>query len=511
LRHRGPWLREGIEAIVEKEQPFMSEVNIDVSLGAQRKPVELRSPDQPFRIAVLGDFSGRANRAVKPAGPRLAGRRPMLIDPDNFEVVMESLQVGLQLPAGALRFAELDDFHPDQIYRNIPLFQTLRQTRKQLSDPETFRAAAPPPAPAQPAPTSGSLLDQIAGVSAAPEPAPTRKPSADAVLDDAIRRIVAPHLTPKPDPRQHELVAQVDAAAGELMREILGDPDFQALEAAWRSMFLLLQRIETGVDLKIYLIDVTREDLIEDVLGASDPHSTGLYRLLVDEAAGTPGETPWAVVAGNYTFTPGERECQALARIATIAREAGAPFLAAMHPRLMGCESIAATPDTDDWKTPVETGNMQAWQRLRAIPDACWLGLAMPRFLLRLPYGKATSSSDVFDFEEMPQPPAHESYLWGNPAIACACLLGEAFNRQGWDLRPGLVNRLDGVPIHSYKRGGESVITPPAEVWITERFAGRILDQGVIALASVKNGDAVQLVRLQSIAQPPRLLAGPWA
>jgi type VI secretion system protein ImpC len=478
----------------------MSEVNIDVSLGAQRKPKELRPSDQPFRIAVVGDFSGRANRAVKSAGPRLAGRKPILIDPDNFEEVMERLQVGLQLPAGPLQFAELDDFHPDQIYQNVPLFQTLRQTRKQLSDPDTFRSAAPPPVPTQPAPSSGSLLDQIAGVSAVPEPAPARKPSADAALDDAIRRIVAPHVTPKPDPRQDELVAQVDAAGGELMREILGHPDFQALEAAWRSIFFLLQRVETGVDLKIYLIDVSREELIDDVLGASDPHSSGLYRLLVDEAAGTPGEAPWAAVAGNYTFSPSERDCQALARIAAIARDAGAPFLAAMDPRLMGCESIAATPDTDDWKTPVEIGNRQAWQRLRAIPDACWLGLAMPRFLLRLPYGKATSSADLLDFEEMPQPPEHEAYLWGNPAIACACLLGEAFNRQGWDLRPGVVNRLDGVPIHSYKSRGESVITPPAEIWITERFAERILDQGIMALASVKNAAAVQLVRFQSIA-----------
>jgi type VI secretion system protein ImpC len=491
----------------------MSEVNIDVSLGAQRKPVALRSSGLPFRIAVLGDFSGRANRAIKPPGPRLAGCKPILIDPDNFEEVMENLQAGLQLPAGALRFAELDDFHPDRIYQNVALFQALRQTRKQLSNPETFRAAsarlhATPPPPAQPALSSGSLLDQIAGVSAAPEPAPARKPSADTILDEAIRRIVAPHLTPKPDPRQDELVAQIDAASGELMREILGDPDFQALEAAWRSIFLLLQRLETGVGLKIYVIDVSREELLADVLGASDPHSSGLYRLLVDEAAGTPGEAPWALVAGNYTFSPCDRDCQALARIAAVARDAGAPFLAAMHPRLMGCESIGATPDTDDWRATVETGNMEAWQSLRGLPDACWLGLAMPRFLLRLPYGKATSSTDLSGFEEMPQPPSHESYLWGNPAIVCACLLGDAFNRQGWEFGPGVANRLDGVPIHSYKRSGESVVTPPAETWITERFAERILDQGVMPLASVKNGDAVQLVRFQSIAHPARALAG---
>ena len=495
----------------------MPEMHIDVDPESRLDPAEPRSSDVPFRIAVLGDFSGRSNRPAAEAGSRLAGRKPIAIDPDNFEDVMRSLRVELKLPAGVLRFAELDDFHPDHIYQSVPLFQALRQTRKQLANPETFRAAtarlhaAPAPAPAQPALSSSSLLDQIAGIPAAAERAPARVPAADATLDDAIRRIVAPHLTPKPDPRQDELVAQVDAAAAELMRSILSDPEFQAVEAAWRSIFFLLQHLETGVDLKIELIDVSRDELLADVLGASDLTSCGLYRLLVDEAAGTPGEAPWAVVAGLYTFRPSGRDCDALARIGSISRHAGAPFLAAIDPRLMGCASIAETPDTDDWKAALDTESMQAWRRLRSVPDACWLGLAMPRFLLRLPYGKATSASEAFAFEEMPQPPSHEAYLWGNPSIACACLLGEAFTRQGWDLRPGAVNRLDGVPVHSYKRGGEILATPGAEIWITERFAERIHDQGVMALASVKNSDAVQLVRFQSIAQPARALAGPWS
>jgi type VI secretion system protein ImpC len=248
--------------------------------------------------------------------------------------------------------------------------------------------------------------------------------------------------------------------------------------------------------LHIELIDISQDELL--------PKQAELTKLL----AGLPvGESPWSVVAGLFTFSPEERDCALLARLGAIARQAGAPFIASIHPRLFGCESIAGTPDPDDWKTPLALENAQAWQRLRHAPDANWIGLAFPRFLLRLPYGKKTSPIESFDFEEMPHPPTHDSYLWGNPAIACAALLGESFNQQGWDMRPGSINRLDGLPVHSFATMDP---TPTAEIWMTERFAATILDAGVMPLASVKHSDAVLLVRFQSIAYSAQPLAGPW-
>ena len=474
----------------------MSSVHIDVGLGTESEPAIARSSDDAFRIALVGDFGGRANRRE----PRLH-RDPLLIDPDNFEAVMERLETGLELSAGgtplALRFRELDDFHPDRLYQTLPLFQTLRRTRAQLADPATFRAAAArlKPAPPPPAETaksfSGSLLDQI--VEQTPDPV-EQAPASEASWNDAIRRIVQPHLLPKPDPRQEELVALVDAATGEAMRSILNHPQFQALEAAWRSVFFLLQRVETGVELKLYLIDVTRDELLEAAL---------FRRPLTRDG--------WSAAACLHSFAPTENDCSALAGLASLAREAGGPLLAGIHPRLMGCESMAATPDPDDWKQPLDERCRQAWRQLRGHPDARWLGLSMPRMLLRLPYGRATSPAESFDFEEMPQPPAHEAYLWGSPAMACACLLGQAFNARGWQMHPGMRNQLDGLPLHTWRSAGEPRVTPPAETWIADRVAEGILEQGVMPLASSRNSDSILLVRWQSVADPPRPLAGPWA
>ena len=449
--------------------------------------------DHSFRIALAGTFSGRSTHSA-----------PILVDPDNFEKVMERLGVALDLPAGTVRFRELDDFHPDRLYRSLDLFRSLHGAREEIAHATTLRTSPRGPAPSpreRPAvASSASLLDQIAEASE-PEPVSTHAVSSrdETAWDDAIRKIVAPHVIPAADPNRQELIAQIDRAAGEQMRAVLHWPAFQALEAAWRSLFFLFRQVETGVDLKIYLIDLPPAELFDD------PNHLG--HLLTDLPT---GEDPWSLIVGLYNFSPRERDCNVLTRLAEIARRAKAPFLSAVDARLFGCESMAQTPDPDDWDRPLDDADRRAWQQLRLSPDADWLGLATPRFLLRLPYGKKTSPIDSFEFEEMPNGPEHDAYLWGNPAVACACMLGQAFNIDGWDLRPGSISRVDGLPIHTDPLREP---TPQAEIWMTDRLASAMLDQGVMPLASIKHSDAAQIVRFQSVAGQTgeaRALAGPW-
>ncbi len=144
------------------------------------------------------------------------------------------------------------------------------------------------------------------------------------------------------------------------------------------------------------------------------------------------------------------------------------------------------------------------------MPEASAIGLALPRFLLRLPYGKKTDPIESFDFEEMPEAPSHEDYLWGNPAFACAALLAQSFSEYGWEMRPGAHAQIDGLPLHVYQRDGESELKPCAEALLTEDAAAHILENGLMPLVSLKERDSVRLVRFQSIAKPLRALAGGW-
>ena len=110
----------------------------------------------------------------------------------------------------------------------------------------------------------------------------------------------------------------------------------------------------------------------------------------------------------------------------------------------------------------------------------------------------------------MPATPEHERYLWGHPAAACACLLGEAFSRYGWAMRPGSMDTLDGLPMHVYKEDGESVLKPCAEVLLTEEAAELLLDRGFTPLVSIKGTGRVRVLRFQSVAEPLASLAGRW-
>jgi len=150
-------------------------------------------------------------------------------------------------------------------------------------------------------------------------------------------------------------------------------------------------------------------------------------------------------------------------------------------------------------------------RELRGSPEAASVGLFLPRFLLRVPYGRDTESLDSFDFEEFESAPEHEKYLWGGTAFVCACLLAAAFRDAGWSLTDALQQEVGGLPMHVYKCGGETRVTPCAETVLTDRAMQALIDKGLCPALSVKGRDSVRIARFQSIAAPPAPLAGRWS
>ena len=493
-------------------------VNLDVHPGADPSPAVL-DPETPFRILLLGDFSGRAARAAKTS----TGWKPVEIDRDNFEEVLARTDPGF----AGMRFRELDDFHPDRIYGQNKLFQEIRAVRRKLEEPATLAEAAaairawtgeqtppaatvrtaPPAEPQRPplpdAASGVSLLDSMVEAAEPTAPPPVTRRSD---LQRFVERVVAPYAVPGENPELSRLRPLVDAEAGARMRAVLHHSTFQALEAAWRAVFHLVQAIETGSQLKLYLLDVSKAELAADLSSADDLRQSRAWRILVEETVGTGGDA-WSVVAGNYSFARTEGDAQMLGRLARIMNFAGAPFLGEADPgsgsgNSSGHSSGNSGAETDDGE--------RHWERLRRLPEACRIGLAMPRFLLRLPYGKKTDPVESFDFEEMPGVPDHPQYLWGNPAFACVQLLAEAFANDAWEMRAGACAEIDGLPLHVYEAEGEKQVKPCAEVLLTDREIDWILDQGYMALASIRDRDAVRLVRFQSIAKPLARLSGRW-
>jgi type VI secretion system protein ImpC len=500
-----------------------------VNLSAGEDDSDARSREEiPFRIVILGDFSGRQNRGQCDAG-QISKRRPLQIDRDNFDEVLARLAVELRLPLSEsgsihLQFSALDDFHPDRIFERVAAFSTLRSLRGKVNDPSNFPGVAkefglgssdetatpqtidqrPVRAPSAMQLASGNLLDDMIEETESRVSHRQLVRASDPVRDFA-QHLAEQHAQRALDARQPQLLAVLDRAIGGLMRAILHNPDFQALEAIWRATSFLVRQLDTDSQLKVYLLDISQNELIADLHSTTDARNTGIWRPLVESTVGTPGAEPWALILGCYTIDDQSENREFLARMARIAQRAHAPFIAAASPRLLGCVSLEVAGHLRKWK-----GVPTWWSELRRLPEAKYVGLVLPRFLLRLPYGKKTSPLESFDFEESSESIPHENYLWGNPAFAIALLLGQSFGKCGRQMRTGTVAEIERLPLHVSTRNGESTAKPCAEVLLTEEMVGAMIEAGLMPLVSFKNRDSVRAARFQSITDPAHPLAGPW-
>ena len=514
-----------IESISFGELDFKIVAEMEESRGTPE-------PETPFRIAILSDFSGRSNRGI--VDTDLAGQKPFLVDRDNIDDVLAKTGAEINIPIMGpesppvnIKFSEMDDFHPDTLFERVGIFKALRETRQGIEDPSKFTSMVKdyqstftphePSASADPeksiektsTETTGDLLDQVLEETER-EPSKTEPSQGSSEWDYFLRQIVQPHIVPDIEPQQAKILASIDAATSEFMRMILHHPDFQAIEAAWRSLYFLTSRLETDKKLKLYLIDISKTELSADLTSTEDLRSTGIYKLLVQQTVETFGGEPWALLAGNYTFNKTAKDVGILGRMAKIAKATGASFLTTASDRALGCESLARTPNPEDWTQSGDEQSQKAWDALRKIPEATYLGLALPRFILRLPYGEDTDPIESFDFEEMPNLSIHNLYLWGNTAFASVYLIGQSFSQNEWNFHPGVILDIEGLPLHIYKEKGESKIKPCAEVVFTEQAVETILEKGIMPLLSYKNQDKIRIARFQSMADPSTNLAGRW-
>lgn len=449
------------------------------------------TPPHAMRILLMGDFGSGADVTIP-----LEMRPVHRVDLDSFDAVLARLapQASLTLDGEpvALRFGALDDFHPDRLFDASGAFANL-QVRATVS-----AAAAPAPA----APAGGdfaSLLGGAVGQRAAQGPG--------SAADQLVRRLLGAGAAPSPAAAAPSGTARdaFEAAATQRMRAILHAPAFQAVEGQWRGLWELVTGLELDQDLQLWILDVRRDELLADAAQGAP----ALTRLLLDEALGGADPAPWTLLCGAMAFGADAADIGLLDTLGRLAARAGAPFIAGAQASLAGAASLADTPDPDRWQ-PLDAAAGAAWQALRTAPHATSLGLALPRVLLRLPYGRATDPVERFAYEGAGPDFEHAHYLWGHASLACTLLLGRAFRAEGWNLDPDGEADLDGLPAHTVRRDGEAALQACAETVLSERAARILLERGLMPLLSFKNRNAVRLARSQSLSQPARPLAGAW-
>lgn len=487
--------------------------------GKADAPGSKRHHGASYRVAIVGDFSGRTSRGL--CDPEsIKARQAYRVGKDNFEQLFERLQVAVNLPGmqEPLRLLEFDDLHPDYLYQRVPLFSQFIQLKKRLLNPSEFRRAAEeiqqwlPDLAVVPADTqaghsltgSESMLDRI--LSGATYQAEALS-SAEGQIDQLIKDIVAPYVQKKPDANQEVYLNAVTEAASEAMRKIMHHSDFRQLEASWRSLHLLLRRLEDHPGLELHLLDISKAEVLADLVQAEDDlEQSGLLKCLVERHT-VAGSAPYDLILGDFTISDDERDLHMLIDLATIAEAAGSTVVMGGDCRLAGCPSMAGAMDPDDWGYPLSKEFTESWRAVREYQACAHLALAAPRFLLRLPYGVDSSRTEYFSFEELSHELGNRYYLWGNSAYLLTLSICNAFSIAG---SPQLVSadHYRNLPLHLRKLPQGEWLTPCAEAWMTDRAAARFISAGLSTLRSVQGRDEVLLPKLQSITGTE--LRGVW-
>jgi type VI secretion system protein ImpC len=302
------------------------------------------------------------------------------------------------------------------------------------------------------------------------------------------------------------LVEEIDAQLSDQVNAILHHKDFRSMESAWRSVQFLVDRTDFRQNISLSLLNVTKAELADDLTSEADASRTKLYGHLYSPNLGTYGGTPFGAVIGNYEFDTRSADVALLKSAAAVAAMAHAPFIAAASSKAFGASSFKSLVQrTEDIGELMKGDQFTKWHALRESEDARYLGLALPRFVLRLPYGP-DSPAQVRSFKFLePAAADDEDYLWGNAAFAFASRLTGSFAQSGWCaniIGPKAGGRVADLPVHVYQDDGHEVAKPPVEVLLTGLRDFQLAEAGFIPLVMHKDRDDAVFFSAQSVQKP---------
>lgn len=355
-----------------------------------------------------------------------------------------------------------------------------------------------------------SLIDQIVDEGRlAGRDAATRQRNKD-IIKEFIGQFLEGSMTISRDTEAmiNARIAQIDHLVSIQLNEVMHHPDFQKLEASWRGLKMLMDRSETGTQLKIKVLNVNKRELLRDLQRAAEFDQSAAFKKIYEEEFGVFGGSPFAALVGDYEFTKHPEDIELLEKMSQVAAAAHAPFMSAASPDMFNLDSYASLDAPRDLAKIFDTNEYAKWKSFRNSEDSRYVALTCPHVLMRLPYGKEGVQIDDFAYEEQVDGTDHNKYLWGNAAYALASRLTNAFAQYGWCAAirgvegGGLV---ESLPIHTFRtEDGDIAMKCPTEVAITDRREKELADNGFVPLVHSKGTDYAAFFSVQS-AQKAKL------
>ena len=304
------------------------------------------------------------------------------------------------------------------------------------------------------------------------------------------------------------IIAELDRKLSEQVNQIIHHPDFQQLEGAWRGLHYLVSHTETDELLKIRVGNISKAELgktLRKFKGTAWDQSP-LFKKIYEEEYGQFGGEPFGCLVGDYYFDQSPQDVELLGEMARISAAAHTPFIAGASPAVMQMDSWQELANPRDLTKIFTTPEYAAWRSLRASDDARYIGLAMPRFLARLPYGVRTSPVEGFDFEEDTGAADHSRYTWANAAYAMVSNINRSFKEYGWCSRIRGIESggaVEGLPVHTFPTDDGGVdMKCPTEIAISDRREAELAKSGFMPLIHRKNSDFAAFIGAQSLQKP---------
>ena len=315
------------------------------------------------------------------------------------------------------------------------------------------------------------------------------------ISGDAVRSIEA-------------MIAAIDKKLTDQINRIIHHEDFQKLESAWRGLHYLVNNTETDEQLKIRVMNVSKNDLgktLKRYKGTAWDQSP-LFKKLYEEEYGQFGGEPYGCLVGDYHFDHTPPDVELLSEMSKVAAAAHAPFVTGASPTAMQMESWQELANPRDLTKIFTTPEYAAWRSLRESDDARYLALCMPRFLARSPYGAKTSPVDEFDFEEDTAGANHSNYSWANAAYAMATNINRSFKEYGWCSRIRGIESggaVENLPTHAFPSDDGGVdMKCPTEIAISDRREAELSKNGFLSMVHRKNSDFAAFISGQSLQKP---------
>ena len=304
------------------------------------------------------------------------------------------------------------------------------------------------------------------------------------------------------------MIASIDEKLTEQINAVIHHEDYQRLESAWRGLHYLVNNTETDEMLKIRVMNVSKKELgktLKKFKGTAWDQSP-VFKQVYEQEYGQFGGEPYGCLVADYHFDHSPPDVEMLGEIAKVAAASHSPFISGLSPEVMRMESWQELANPRDLTKIFQTPDYAAWNSLRESDDSRYLGLTLPRFLARQPYGARTNPVDEFDFEEDVEGSHHNRYCWANAAYAMAVNINRSFKLYGWcsqirGIESG--GAVEGLPTHTFPTDDGGVdMKCPTEIAISDRREAELAKNGFMPLVHKKNTDFAAFIGAQSLHSP---------